>query len=318
MNPQPRKPPQSSQPEPSFAEAFRRRPVRAPLGLLPGRRVWTTLGWTAAVTVPLTLTASLVGNGTLDFGGSRTAAAVGEIPAGATKSPTPTGPGGSASAAPPPGPTSSPSSPPASTSPPPEVKVELPASQPPAPAPPRKSSGASGGAPPEAEAPPAAAAPPQADTAALAVSRLAARFPGRHICYRANVEGIGWQKPVCDGATAGTVGKGKRIKSLNIAVSGTKGTAANAFVHNEEWKTPWNGVADGVDNYIGGTAKDYPYMLGFVINVGDGAVCQNAHVGAYGWGGLACDKPLGQAPGNYIFGGTLDNNTWLEAVQFTV
>ncbi|MFB7786713.1 hypothetical protein ACFC1D_28900 [Streptomyces vinaceus] len=50
----------------------------------------------------------------------------------------------------------------------------------------------------------------------------------------------------------------------------------------------------------------------------DPAACQNAHVGAYGWGGLACDKPLGQAPGNYIFGGTLDNNTWLDAVQFTV
>lgn len=167
---------------------------------------------------------------------------------------------------------------------------------------------------------PKAAAPPRKDapeTAAIAVAKLAARDPGRHICYRAYVEGEGWQKLVCDGATAGTVGGGK-IKSLNIAVSGTKGTAANAFVHNDHWKVPWTGVADGVDAYIGGTAADYPYMLGFIIDVGEGAVCENAAIHDHGWGGLACDQPTGQAPGNYIYGGTLDDSLWLEAVRFTV
>lgn len=293
---------------PGFAEAFRRRRVRAPRGMAPGRRVWTTLGWTAAVTAPLALTASLAGAGTLEFGNSREAAAVRALP------PTPSP---SASRTP-----AAPATSTAPAAPSPAASTEV-AAAPPQPA-------TAQAPPPAAAAPtsqqpaapkPSAAAPrsaePAPETAALAVSRLAARQPGRHICYRAYVEGIGWQKAVCDGGTAGITGQSKRIKALNIAVSGTKGTAANAFVHDEEWKTPWNGVADGIDNYIGGTAKDYPYMLAFVLNVGDGTVCGNAHVRNYGWGGLDCDQP-GEADGRYIFGGTLDNNSWLEAVRFTV
>lgn len=51
-------------------------------------------------------------------------------------------------------------------------------------------------------------------TAATAVTRLAADDPGvRHICYRAYETGEGWQKPVCDGALAGTVGQNRPIKS---------------------------------------------------------------------------------------------------------
>ncbi|MFJ3927462.1 hypothetical protein [Streptomyces sp. NPDC090022] len=286
--------------------------------MTPGRRVWATLGWTAAVTVPLTLTASLAGSGGLEFGKSSEAAAVRDIPPMATQSPTPEAfraPAPSAAPAERPAPSATPTP---SATPEAEVKTQPPAAAPQAaPAPQQQPPAANGAAPkaaPVAPAPPALAP----DTAAVAVSRLAAREPGRHICYRAYVEGIGWQKAVCDGATAGTEGQSRRIKALNIAVSGTKGTAANAFVYKEHWKTPWNGVADGIDNYIGGTAKDYPYMLGFVINVGDGAVCQNAAVRGHGWGGLACDEPRGQAPGNYIFGGTLDDNLWLEAVRFTV
>lgn len=40
-----------------FAEAFRRRPARAPHGLVPGRRVWVTLGWAAAVSATVTVSA---------------------------------------------------------------------------------------------------------------------------------------------------------------------------------------------------------------------------------------------------------------------
>ncbi|KAB1141729.1 hypothetical protein F7R91_31455 [Streptomyces luteolifulvus] len=155
---------------------------------------------------------------------------------------------------------------------------------------------------------------PAQETAAIAVSKLAARSPGRHICYRAYFEHSGWQKPVCDGATAGAVKGDKKIKSLNIAVSGTKGTAANAYLHDDGWwKTPWPGVVDGMDNYINSTRKNAPYMLGFAINVGEGTVCQNAYVHTKGWHGLACDEP-----GSHIFGGTLDNSLWLKAVRFTV
>ncbi|MDT0470853.1 hypothetical protein RM863_01690 [Streptomyces sp. DSM 41014] len=158
---------------------------------------------------------------------------------------------------------------------------------------------------------------PHKETAAEAVSKLAARSPGRHICYRVYFDKDGWQKPVCDGATAGRVNTKQKIKSINTATAGTKGTASNAWVRHDKWKTPWSGGVDGVDVYIGKTKKDYPYILGFVINVADGAVCQNAAV-AGRWGGLACDQPTGQAPGNFIWGGTQDDARWLQAVRFTV
>ncbi|MFC9844415.1 hypothetical protein ACFWFF_03840 [Streptomyces sp. NPDC060223] len=168
-----------------------------------------------------------------------------------------------------------------------------------------------------AEAKTPATPKPHKETAAEAVMKLAARDPGRHICYRVYLDKDGWQKPACDGTTAGRVGESQKIKSLNTATAGTKGTASSAWVHIEEWKAPWNGAADGVDNYIGSTKAGYPYILGFVINVGDGAVCQNAAVNGR-WGGMACDQPTGQAPGNFIWGGTQDNSLWLQAVRFTV
>lgn len=163
------------------------------------------------------------------------------------------------------------------------------------------------------------------NTAAVAVGRLAAEKSGRHICYRAYVKGTGWTDPACDGETAGTVGQSKPIKQLNIAVSGTKGTSASAFVHDPgstngqgHFNAPWSGAADGIDNYIGSTKKDSPDMLGFVINVGEGAkrVCQAAHVHNEGWHGLGCDEP--GSGERLIFGGTLNNSLWLEAVRFTV
>jgi hypothetical protein len=59
-------------------------------------------------------------------------------------------------------------------------------------------------------------------------------------------------------------------------------------------------------------------MLGFTINVDNGnkAVCQAVHQKDRGWQNLACDKP--NEVDHWIFGGTLDNGVWLEAVKFTV
>ncbi|MGW0680621.1 hydrolase, partial [Streptomyces sp. NPDC002767] len=151
-------------------------------------------------------------------------------------------------------------------------------------------------------------------TAATAVTRLAADDPGvRHICYRAYETGEGWQKPVCDGAMAGTVGQNRPIKSLNLAVSGTKGMNGNEFVHEKEWLNPWTGVADGVDLYLGSTKAEDPYMLAFGVNVTEGGICQNAHVHNQAWLGLQCNTPP-----KYILGGTFNQSLWLEAVKFTV
>ncbi|MER8010418.1 hypothetical protein [Streptomyces sp. NPDC094149] len=175
--------------------------------------------------------------------------------------------------------------------------------------------------------PPAATATvtakPAADTAATAVNRLARNDPGRHICYRAYVSGQGWQKPVCDGTVAGTTGQNRSIKALNIAVRGTSGTAANAFVHKPGsadgkgvWMPHWTAnTADGKDIYIGHAKKSAPNMLGFAINIGSGGqVCQSARVHNSGWGQWGCVGPRPE----YVFGGTLTNDVWLEAVKFSV
>ncbi|MGW1722211.1 hypothetical protein ACWCQK_04630 [Streptomyces sp. NPDC002306] len=165
-------------------------------------------------------------------------------------------------------------------------------------------------------------APPK-DTAATAVNRLAVNDPGRHICYRAYVSGKGWQKPVCDGTVAGTTGQNRPIKALDIAVRGTGGAAANAFVHNPDstdgrgiWKPHWTAdTPDGKDVYIGSTKKGAPDMLGFAISIGSGGrICRLAHVHNVGWGQTDCVGPRPE----YIFGGTLGNDLWLEAVKFTV
>ncbi|MFG2514724.1 hypothetical protein [Streptomyces sp. NPDC048584] len=166
------------------------------------------------------------------------------------------------------------------------------------------------------------AKPPQ-DTAASAVRRLAASDPsGRHICYRAYVSGKGWQKPVCDGTMAGTTGQNRPIKALNIAVHGVDGSAGNAFRHASkpvdgrgEWQPSWTAVTgDGKNFTIGSPKKDAPDMLGFALNVGSGEICNTVRLRQRDWGGRVCTKPRP----DFVFGGTLDNDVWLEAVKLTV
>ncbi|MGX1271279.1 hydrolase [Streptomyces phaeoluteigriseus] len=157
---------------------------------------------------------------------------------------------------------------------------------------------------------------PKERTAATAVQELAARSDGRHICYRAYVADRGWQDPVCDGAEAGTVGKSLPIKALNIAVSGTKGTAGNGAHVVEGWLTgdKWSSAADGIDMYIGSTKEAVSPLQGFTIKVDDGSVCQNAHVANKGWMGLGCTKP-----GEWMYGGSpAEEAQNLEAVRLTV
>ncbi|MEU3172176.1 hypothetical protein [Streptomyces sp. NPDC007000] len=166
------------------------------------------------------------------------------------------------------------------------------------------------------------AKPPQ-DTAASAVKRLAASDPsGRHICYRAYVSGQGWQKPVCDGTIAGTAGQNKPIKALNIAVHGVDGSAANAFRQvskpvdgRGQWQPSWTAITgDGKNFYIGSAKQSAPNMLGFAVNVGSGEICHSVRLRQRDWGQRTCSK----ARPAYTFGGTLDNDVWLEAVKLTV
>ncbi|MFE1151368.1 hydrolase [Streptomyces sp. NPDC058830] len=153
-------------------------------------------------------------------------------------------------------------------------------------------------------------------TAATAVQEVAARSEGRHICYRAYVADRGWQTPVCDGAEAGTTGKGLRIKALNIAVSGTKGTSGNGAHVVEGWLTGdnWSSAADGVDMYLGSTKEAISPLQGYTLAVSDGVVCQNSYVKDRGWLGLGCTDP-----GKWLyFGSPMDQKLQLESVRFTV
>ena len=154
---------------------------------------------------------------------------------------------------------------------------------------------------------------PPAATAATAVQKLAASSPGRHICYRVYMNDKGWTKPSCDGATAGLPGEDVGIESVNIAVSGTKGTAGNGFMQYTGYKQPnWTSAVDGIDLYLGEAGKA-KIMTGFTINVGADTVCENTFLHGSSWGGLGCDKA-----GNWIFAGSTDNDGWLEAIRLTV
>ncbi|MCX4763601.1 hydrolase [Streptomyces sp. NBC_01275] len=175
-----------------------------------------------------------------------------------------------------------------------------------------KNSGGGGGGDTTSKEP----AAPEEETAADAVMKVAAQSDGRHICYRAYVADQGWQDPVCDGAIAGTTGKGIPIKALNIATSGTKGVNGNGAHVVEGWPTggDWSHAADGVDMYIGSTKEALSPMEGFTIGVNDGSVCQSTHIKNTGWLAMGCTKPT-----EWVYAGSpMEQKLQLEAVRLTV
>nr|WP_203616158.1 hydrolase [Streptomyces sp. SID13726] len=200
---------------------------------------------------------------------------------------------------------------------------------PPAPAPvatsaaPSADSGDSGGGGGGGGATPTVTAKPKADTAATAVNRLAVNDPGgRHICYRAFVDGKGWQKPVCDGTMSGTAGQGRSITALNVAVYGVQGSAGTAMVYDPDstngqgkWLPSWTAIkADGRDNYIGSSKADAPYLVTFVYNVGSGQACNSVKVRYKEWSDQVCNnaRPDLNTAGNF------DNSRFIEAIKLTV
>ncbi len=149
-------------------------------------------------------------------------------------------------------------------------------------------------------------------TAADAVRELAANGEGRHICYRAYVQGDGWQDPVCDGAEAGTVGEDKPIRSLNIAVSGTGGVNATAAYVTEHWRAgdDWKNAGDTEDLYIGDKDSNYP-MEGFSISVPDGSVCFEAYAKDTEWIQEVC-TPEGK---DFYAGAPMEEDRQLEGIR---
>lgn len=154
-------------------------------------------------------------------------------------------------------------------------------------------------------------AEPQENTAAVAVNKLNAEKPGRHICYRVYVTGA-WQDPVCDGEMAGTTDQGLPVEGINLAVSGIGVLGANGYLRDSGWETEWKHSPDGVDLYVG-TVGQAKHLGVLVANVSSGSVCITGHVHDEGWQDTACSEP-----GGYISRGSESNALWLEAIKLTV
>ncbi|EFG65740.1 RICIN domain-containing protein [Streptomyces sp. SPB074] len=92
LRPSHRTPDPADPAEQTFTAAFRRSPARAPHGLVPSRRVWVTLGWAAAVSATVTLSAVAARGTVLDDEGKESPALAASdraarVPAGAAPSP---------------------------------------------------------------------------------------------------------------------------------------------------------------------------------------------------------------------------------------
>ena len=108
--------------------------------------------------------------------------------------------------------------------------------------------------------------------------------PIGEVVYSAHVSGIGWQKPVADGQTAGTVGKAKALEALTIecppAFDG--GITYQAHVAGIGWVSP---VSNGA---IAGTTGRSKAVEAFRISLTGSLVAQydiyyRVHVAGIGW-----------------------------------
>ncbi|MCZ4120308.1 hydrolase [Streptomyces sp. H39-S7] len=176
----------------------------------------------------------------------------------------------------------------------------------PAPTETQAKAGGGGGAPAEPKA------KPKPDTASVAVTELNAKDPGRHVCYRAYVAGIGWQHSVCDGDIAGTQNEGRSIEAVNIAVSGSRATSGNAFMETVGFAPSWASAAEKKDLTVGTPGKGLQ-LDQFTMSLSDGVICGNAFIERDQWLGKQCDHPGG--PGNWISVGVTDKTLHLEAFQ---
>lgn len=134
---------------------------------------------------------------------------------------------------------------------------------------------------------------------------------GRHICYAAHVEDIGWQPPVCDGAVAGTTGQGLRIEALDVVVSGVGGVCAAGHVEDIGWQAV-TCAGDNVSVVVGTTGLGLR-MEALDISVNSGGVCANGHVQNIGWQGFVCAA----APA-FAMAGTTGQGLRMEAIELTV
>ncbi|KUF18732.1 hypothetical protein AT728_06690 [Streptomyces silvensis] len=120
---------------------------------------------------------------------------------------------------------------------------------------------------------------------------------------------------MCDGAEAGTVGEGRPIRALNIAVSGTDGVSATAAYVREHWRAGdrWKAAEDQKDLYIGDKKSDHP-MQGFSISIPGGSACFEVYAKDVEWIQEVC-TPEGK---DFYAGAPMEKDLQLEAVRLKV
>ncbi|MEU6682288.1 hypothetical protein [Streptomyces sp. NPDC046832] len=105
------------------------------------------------------------------------------------------------------------------------------------------------------------------------------------------------------------------------AVHGVGGSAANAFRHRAkpvegrgEWRPSWRAVTGDGRNFIIGSAKRYAAHAGLRHERRHRRDLQHRPPAAT----TGADGDAASPAPDFTFGGTLDNDIWLEAVMLTV
>jgi len=98
------------------------------------------------------------------------------------------------------------------------------------------------------------------------------------VCYRVHVDDIGWMKPVCDGAIAGTTNQGRAIQALQAwSPDGSRQVCYSAHLAQVGW-TGW-----GCDGEVVGTVGESRDMQAFAVDITNAPESYQAHVQGKGW-----------------------------------
>jgi uncharacterized protein YjdB len=114
--------------------------------------------------------------------------------------------------------------------------------------------------------------------------------PGRHICYAAHVQDIGWQPAVCDGAIAGTTGRSLRLEAISIRGTELGPVCYGLWIQGLSWKT-------GCDERVVGTTGLSLRSEGFYVSTVYGVACYQVHMQDLGWLGQVCNGKHTGTPG---------------------
>ncbi|GGQ82763.1 hypothetical protein [Couchioplanes azureus] len=127
---------------------------------------------------------------------------------------------------------------------------------------------------------------------------------GRHVCYQAYVQGLGWDEVRCDTQIAGTIGEGQMMEAIAIGVSPEVGSVCyQAHIQ----RLGWDDVR--CNTQIAGLVGEGYGLDGLAIGVQLGGVCYQAHLQGSGWEEVRCNTQIA---------GTTNEATPLEAIAIGV